>query len=62
MFFIRKFLLKINLLRKQLFCKLTCRHLNKEPHHIMKHIQGKKFQRAYIHCKFRSFLIKTYFY
>ncbi|CAF3353412.1 unnamed protein product [Rotaria socialis] len=32
---------------KQLFCKLTWRHLNKEPHHIMKHIEGKKFKRAY---------------
>ncbi|CAF0733413.1 unnamed protein product [Adineta steineri] len=32
---------------KQLFCKLTSRHLNKEPHHIMKHIEGKKFKRAY---------------
>jgi len=34
---------------KQLFCKLTSRHLNKEPHHIMKHIEGKRFQRAYTH-------------
>jgi hypothetical protein len=34
---------------RQLFCKLTCRHLNKEPHHIMKHIEGKKFQRAYVY-------------
>jgi len=32
---------------RQLFCKLTCRHLNKEPHHIMKHVQGKRFKRAY---------------
>ncbi|CAF4406487.1 unnamed protein product, partial [Adineta steineri] len=39
-------LLKI-IYRKQLFCKLTSRHLNKEPHHIMKHIEGKKFKRAY---------------
>jgi hypothetical protein len=49
------FLKKINLLRRQLFCKLTWRHLNKEPHHIMKHIEGKRFQRAYTHCKFQSF-------
>jgi len=34
---------------RQLFCKLTWRHLNKEPHHIMKHIEGKRFQRAYVH-------------
>ncbi|CAF3335953.1 unnamed protein product [Rotaria sp. Silwood1] len=32
---------------KQLFCKLTWRHLNKEPDHIIKHIEGKKFKRAY---------------
>ncbi|UJR25556.1 hypothetical protein I4U23_006901 [Adineta vaga] len=32
---------------RQLFCKLTSRHLNKDPHHIMKHIEGKKFKRAY---------------
>jgi len=32
----------------QLFCKLTLKHLNKEPHHILKHVQGKKFQRAYV--------------
>lgn len=38
--------------RKQLFCKLTWRHLNKEPHHIMKHVEGKKFKRAYAKCKF----------
>jgi hypothetical protein len=34
---------------RQLFCKLTWRHLNKEPHHIVKHIEGKRFQRAYAH-------------
>jgi len=34
---------------RQLFCKLTWRHLNKEPHHVMKHIEGKRFQRAYVH-------------
>ncbi|CAF1097165.1 unnamed protein product [Adineta ricciae] len=32
---------------RQLFCKLTSRHLNKDPHHIMKHVEGKKFKRAY---------------
>jgi len=31
----------------QLFCKLTWRHLNKEPHHVLRHIQGKRFQRAF---------------
>lgn len=34
-----------------MFCKLTWRHLNKEPHHIMRHIEGKRFKRAYILCK-----------
>ena len=38
--------------RHQFFCKLTWRHINKEPHHIMKHITGKRFKRAYLHCKF----------
>merc|ERR1712110_581968 len=32
----------------QLFCKLTLKHLNKEPHHILKHVQGKRFQRAHL--------------
>ncbi|XP_013384316.1 surfeit locus protein 2 [Lingula anatina] len=31
---------------KQLFCKLTWRHLNNQSSHIQRHIQGKKFQRA----------------
>ncbi|CAF0898381.1 unnamed protein product [Adineta steineri] len=32
----------------QFFCKLTWRYLNKEPHHIMRHLEGKRFKRAYI--------------
>lgn len=32
---------------KQLFCKLTCRHLNDLPHHIAQHINGKRFLTAY---------------
>ncbi|CAF1641347.1 unnamed protein product [Didymodactylos carnosus] len=35
---------------RQLFCKLTWRHLNKEPHHILRHLQGKRFQRALTLC------------
>lgn len=37
--------------RRQLFCKLTSRHLNKDPHHMLKHLEGKKFKRAYAKCK-----------
>ncbi len=61
-FSINKIISKINIYRRQLFCKLTWRHLNKEPHHIMKHIEGKKFQRAYIHCKFLIFFNQDLFY
>ncbi|CAF0917568.1 unnamed protein product [Adineta ricciae] len=39
---------------RQLFCKLTSRHLNKDPHHIMKHVEGKKFKRAYAQCRMSS--------
>ncbi|XP_057675692.1 surfeit locus protein 2 [Corythoichthys intestinalis] len=31
---------------KQLFCKLTLRHLNKQPHHVLKHVNGKRFKKA----------------
>jgi len=30
----------------QLFCKLTLRHLNRQPHHVMKHVGGKRFKKA----------------
>ncbi|KAL5012270.1 hypothetical protein ScPMuIL_010821 [Solemya velum] len=30
----------------QLFCLLTLRHLNKSAHHIERHIQGRRFQKA----------------
>merc|ERR1712002_601945 len=34
--------------KHQLFCKLTLNHLNPYPvHHILKHIRGKKFIKAY---------------
>ncbi|RNA35283.1 surfeit locus 2 [Brachionus plicatilis] len=38
----------------QLFCKLTLKHVNKQPDHIQKHLNGKRFQKAYnhwIYCK-----------
>uniref|UniRef100_A0A8C5K6D8 Surfeit gene 2 n=1 Tax=Jaculus jaculus TaxID=51337 RepID=A0A8C5K6D8_JACJA len=38
----------------QLFCKLTLRHINKSPEHVLRHTQGKRFQRAlrkYEECK-----------
>ncbi|KAL2782238.1 surfeit locus protein 2 isoform 2, partial [Daubentonia madagascariensis] len=30
----------------QLFCKLTLRHINKSPEHVLRHTQGRKYQRA----------------
>lgn len=30
----------------QLFCKLTLRHINKCPEHVLRHTQGRKYQRA----------------
>ncbi|NP_001080229.1 surfeit 2 L homeolog [Xenopus laevis] len=39
---------------KQLFCKLTLRHINKIPEHIQRHVQGKRYTRAlqrYEECK-----------
>ncbi|XP_007952517.1 surfeit locus protein 2 [Orycteropus afer afer] len=30
----------------QLFCRLTLRHINKCPEHVLRHTQGRRFQRA----------------
>ncbi|XP_062844819.1 surfeit locus protein 2 [Trichomycterus rosablanca] len=30
----------------QLFCKLTLRHLNHVPHHVLRHVNGKRFKKA----------------
>ncbi|XP_069027969.1 surfeit locus protein 2 [Embiotoca jacksoni] len=30
----------------QLFCKLTLRHLNRQPHHVLRHVSGKRFKKA----------------
>ncbi|OXB76309.1 UNVERIFIED_CONTAM: hypothetical protein H355_006720 [Colinus virginianus] len=38
----------------QLFCKLTLRHINKLPEHVLRHVQGKRYQkalRAYEKCQ-----------
>ncbi|KAL6096836.1 surf2 [Pungitius sinensis] len=35
---------------KQLFCKLTLRHLNRQPHHVLRHVNGKRFKKAL--CKY----------
>lgn len=32
--------------RHQLFCKLTLRHINKSPEHVLRHTQGRRYQRA----------------
>ncbi|XP_036833137.1 surfeit locus protein 2 isoform X1 [Oncorhynchus mykiss] len=29
-----------------LFCKLTLRHINRLPHHVLQHVNGKRFQKA----------------
>ena len=39
--------------RMQLFCKLTLRHLNRQPHHVLKHVNGKRFKKALGKCKCR---------
>ncbi|TFK02759.1 calsyntenin-3 [Platysternon megacephalum] len=30
----------------QLFCKLTLRHINRLPEHVLRHVQGRRYQRA----------------
>uniref|UniRef100_A0A8D0HA60 Surfeit 2 n=1 Tax=Sphenodon punctatus TaxID=8508 RepID=A0A8D0HA60_SPHPU len=30
----------------QLFCKLTLRHINRMPEHVLRHIQGRRYQKA----------------
>ncbi|KAM3874266.1 surfeit locus protein 2 [Diretmus argenteus] len=30
----------------RLFCKLTLRHLNRLPHHVLRHVNGKRFKKA----------------
>ncbi|KAM9207338.1 surfeit locus protein 2 [Dugong dugon] len=31
---------------RQMFCKLTLRHINKCPEHVLRHTRGRRFQRA----------------
>lgn len=35
----------------QLFCKLTIRHINRQPHHILRHVNGKRFKKALSKCQ-----------
>ncbi|KFU90573.1 Surfeit locus protein 2, partial [Chaetura pelagica] len=30
----------------QLFCKLTLRHINKHPEHVLRHVRGRRYQKA----------------
>ncbi|XP_037653327.1 surfeit locus protein 2 isoform X2 [Choloepus didactylus] len=30
----------------QMFCRLTLRHINKSPEHVLRHTQGRRYQRA----------------
>ncbi|XP_022356145.1 surfeit locus protein 2 isoform X1 [Enhydra lutris kenyoni] len=32
--------------RHQLFCRLTLRHINKSPEHVLRHTRGRRYQRA----------------
>ncbi|XP_008578904.1 PREDICTED: surfeit locus protein 2 [Galeopterus variegatus] len=32
--------------RHQLFCRLTLRHINKSPEHVLRHTQGRRYQTA----------------
>ncbi|XP_049629671.1 surfeit locus protein 2 [Suncus etruscus] len=41
----------------QLFCKLTLRHINKSPAHVLRHSQGRRYQRAlkkYTECQVKG--------
>lgn len=40
--------------RHQLFCRLTLRHLNKCPEHVLRHTRGRRFQRALRECESRG--------
>ncbi|KAH0615371.1 hypothetical protein JD844_004553 [Phrynosoma platyrhinos] len=31
---------------RQLFCRLTLRHINRIPAHVLRHVQGRRFQKA----------------
>lgn len=36
----------------QLFCKLTLRHIGRMPHHVLRHVNGKRYQRALQKCQY----------
>ena len=38
-------------LRHQLFCTLSLRHISKSPEHVLRHTQGRRYQRALQKCK-----------
>lgn len=40
----------------QLFCKLTLRHLNRQPHHVLRHVNGKRFKKALSKCQCITYL------
>ncbi len=42
--------------RNQLFCKLTLRHLNRQPHHVLRHVNGKRFKKALSKCQCITYL------
>ena len=42
--------LYLTIKRNQLLCKLTLKHVNKQPDHIQLHFNGRRFKKAYQHC------------
>ncbi|XP_040052813.2 surfeit locus protein 2 isoform X1 [Gasterosteus aculeatus] len=46
---------------KQLFCKLTLRHLNRQPHHVLRHVNGKRFKKALCKCQCIAYLHALHF-
>ena len=45
--------------RNQLFCKLTSKHVNKQSDHVQLHFNGRRFQKAYKHCKIYKVKLST---
>ena len=40
----------ISFLRNQLFCGLTGRYINRLPHHVEKHMTGRRYTTAKMKC------------
>ncbi|ROL53850.1 Surfeit locus protein 2 [Anabarilius grahami] len=40
-----------------LFCKLTLRHINRVPQHVLRHVNGKRYRKALDQCKYNLHLV-----